>query len=671
MAESFLYSGLKDDQALISEFDMTHVARTESAFCDNLFRDDVERIKQALEDQDNLGPVTRIGNWIYNFYRSPDHPRGVWRRQPDGQAVSANGHWQTVFDLDNFCENDGEEWDWRGVDPLWSEPNRVLIALSQKGSDSFRHLEWDCSSGKAVPGGFDTKPARSNATWLDPDTILLATTDLMEGATRSGWPRVVVKLERGMEPRDAPVFCEADYHDVRTYAYTYPQRDGSRGLAIVRYSEARDETIELHRNVGVQVLASPARAFSHHNDTHYAYVASDDGPDLAGSLVLLRLNGTDKRVLFKPSERRAVSGTPLLTKDFVFWVQTDTLTPTLWRLDLRRPDAAPQEMPLPKDAQTVGVMPFDVTGCEDGAILLATTGFLSPTEYWLFDQYTETPEYTCLTRATSSFDSQGMDVRLHMAVSDDGTAVPYHIVLPKNHADMMGDIPILQHGYGGFGAQASPQYLRDIGMVWLSRGGAYVQTYIRGGAEFGKAWHIAAKRENRHRSFEDFAAIATDLVKRGYTRPDKIACRGGSNGGLLCGVMLTRYPERFGAVWARVGVFDMMRFHKFISGAAWIEEFGDPDDPAARAWLLDYSPMHNVVDHATRRYPPALITTNDKDDRVDPSHSRRFAAILEEAMQEVWFHITAGGHGGGGKTSAIAARQALGYAFLRRSLQIN
>uniref|UniRef100_A0AAN0M990 Prolyl oligopeptidase family serine peptidase n=1 Tax=Yoonia rhodophyticola TaxID=3137370 RepID=A0AAN0M990_9RHOB len=200
--------------------------------------------------------------------------------------------------------------------------------------------------------------------------------------------------------------------------------------------------------------------------------------------------------------------------------------------------------------------------------------------------------------------------------------------------------------------------------------GAYVQAYIRGGSEFGTAWHLAAKGQNRLRGYEDFAAIAADLVERGYTTPQKIACHGGSNGGLLCGVMLTRFPEYFGAVWASVGVLDMLRYHLFPAGAGWIDEYGDPDDPAARAWLLDYSPMHNVQDHGKRPYPAALIDTNETDDRVDPSHSRRFAALLQEAGQPAWFHSRAGGHGGGGQTTAIAREQALGYAFLRHALSL-
>jgi len=231
-----------------------------------------------------------------------------------------------------------------------------------------------------------------------------------------------------------------------------------------------------------------------------------------------------------------------------------------------------------------------------------------------------------------------------------------------------GPLPVLQYGYGGFSVALGPSYQRLSGPLWLTRGGAYVLAYIRGGSEFGASWHLAAKRENRARAFEDFAAVASDLVDRGYSTPEKIACSGGSNGGLLCSVMLTRYPDRFGAIWASVAVTDMLRYHLFPAGAGWMDEYGDPDAEPDRTWLKAYSPVHNVAPSNETTYPPALIVTNDSDDRVDPSHSRRFAALLEEAAQPLTFLSRAGGHAGGGNLHEMAQNQALGFAFLRKTI---
>jgi len=226
----------------------------------------------------------------------------------------------------------------------------------------------------------------------------------------------------------------------------------------------------------------------------------------------------------------------------------------------------------------------------------------------------------------------------------------------------------LKYRYGVFGVPLAPEYAPLRHPLWLDRGGAYVQAYIRGGGEFGADWQQAAKRHSRNKAFKDFVAVARDLVKRGITTADKIACHGGSNGGLLTSVMLTQYPEDFGAVWPSVAVTDMLRFHLFPAGAGWMDEYGDPDDADDRAAMLTYSPMHNVAPVEERAYPPAFVTTNDSDDRVDPSHSRRFAAALIEAGQQTWFHSRAGGHGGGGATHEAARETALGYAFLRHTI---
>ncbi len=671
MTDDIAFPALETDAAAIAAFSKRHISRTEAALCDAQFETDAAQFAKILEDPDNLGGIIRRGNWIFNWHRNANHPRGIWRRVKDGTAITADAPWQTVFDLDAFCEMDGDDWHWRGAATLWSDPGRVVLHLSHKGSDLTRHLEWDCDTAAAVSGGFDIPPARSDANWLDENTLLFATAALPGSATRSGWQGRVVKLRRGTDLTDAPTVFEVDHDDLLGYGYTFPLRDGSRGIGFGRVRNIGDTVQRLQIGDTDHPLDAPSHTSCTHNDTHYAYVTADDGPDAPGTLVLRRIDGSDKKILFTPSERRAVQDAyAVFGRDHLFWVEEDTLTPQLRRYDLRDPDASPETLPLPIDTQSVGIGRFDAEGPSDGPMQLFTSGFLEPNQTWVFDQTSTPAAAERLIKGTTSFDATGMEVRMHMAISDDGTKVPYHIILPKDHASQMGRIPVLQYGYGGFGVSLGPYYMRLQGPAWLSRGGAYVQGYIRGGGEFGTAWHLAAKGEKRKLAFADFAAIARDLVQRGYTTADQIACHGGSNGGLLCGVMLTRYPEHFGAVWATVGVYDQLRYHLFPAGAGWIDEYGDPDDPQARDWLRAYSPVHNVVAQDDRAYPPALIDTNETDDRVDPSHSRRFAALLEQAGQPVRFHSRAGGHGGGGQTTEAARELALGYAFLRHALSL-
>ncbi len=252
------------------------------------------------------------------------------------------------------------------------------------------------------------------------------------------------------------------------------------------------------------------------------------------------------------------------------------------------------------------------------------------------------------------------------ATSEDGTKVPYHIVLPK--AWTKGELPVLQYGYGGFDVALGPYYSGVIGR-WLEQGNAYVMAYIRGGGEFGPNWHRTAKGHGRHRAFADFAAVARDLVARGYTTPSRIAGSGGSNGGLLTGVMTTRYPQDFGAIWCQVPVLDMTRFHVFPAGKAWIDEYGDPDNPADRDYLLSYSPLHNVKPASEATYPSIYIESSSNDDRVHPSHARRFAAQLEALGHHPLFHeFGSGGHGGDGASTERATRTAMGYSFLRETI---
>jgi prolyl oligopeptidase len=326
---------------------------------------------------------------------------------------------------------------------------------------------------------------------------------------------------------------------------------------------------------------------------------------------------------------------------------------------------APQVVPLPPGTGSFWLGTYDANSLGgDGTLVLHASGFLMPARSFLF-QLADGPAavtYTPFLTQPARFNAAGLTVEVLSARSADSTEVPYHIVRPVAKCP----VPVMLYGYGGFAVSLEPGYDAITGKLWLEKGGAYVMAHIRGGGELGPAWWTAAKGPHRHKAFEDFVAIARDLVARGIATPAQIGCHGGSNGGLLCGVMLTRFPDDFGAVWANVGVMDMLRYHTFPSGAGWIDEYGDPDDPAARDWLAAYSPLHNI--DASRTYPPALIDTSDSDDRVHPSHSRRFAAALRAAGHDTLFYSHAGGHGGGGGSDEKARELALGYQFMWQAL---
>jgi prolyl oligopeptidase len=655
------YLELEHDEAAIAAFVAAENARTEARLMDDHFAEDVAAVRAIMEAPDALPSVSRRGDWLFTFRMTPDNPRGLWLCLPVSETPTPDAAWQTMFDVDAFCAQTGQVWHWRGAATAWFDPHKVLLRLSLDGSDLTRHVEFDLTTRAIVPGGFDIAPERGGAAeWLDADTLLWTCGTGNGALTRSGWPRQVRHLHR--DGRSEVVFsCSED--DLLATAYLV--RQGDRVFPVhVRMPAINMNVSTLQGPDGPVELPTPPDASGMTDGVHFAYVAQSDGEFATGTLVVARL-GEAPRAVFTPGPRRAVNAESVfLFRGWLIWTEAENLVPRLMVLRLQD-GGMPQQVTVPEGIESFGVGTFDANAdAGDGTLTLHGAGFLMPRRTWLFDLHhgVEGITFRPLLSQPARFDAAGMTVELLMAQSDDGTEVPYHLVRPAG----MGPVPVMLYGYGGFAVSLDAGYDAITGKLWLERGGAYALAHIRGGGELGPAWWTAAKGPGRHKAFEDFAAIASDLVARGVSTPAQIGCHGGSNGGLLCGVMLTRYPERFGAVWANVGVMDMLRYHLFPSGRGWIDEYGDPDDPVARDWLLGYSPLHNV--DATRPYPPALIDTSDSDDRVHPSHSRRFAAALRAAGKDALFYSHAGGHGGGGGSDEKAREMALGYAFMRGAL---
>jgi prolyl oligopeptidase len=232
---------------------------------------------------------------------------------------------------------------------------------------------------------------------------------------------------------------------------------------------------------------------------------------------------------------------------------------------------------------------------------------------------------------------------------------------------MDGSTPTLLYGYGGFEISMTPGYSGAVGKGWLEKGGAYVVANIRGGGEYGPRWHQAALKANRHKAYEDFAAVAEDLVARKITSARHLGIQGGSNGGLLMGNMLTQYPELFGAIVVQVPLLDMQRYHKLLAGASWMAEYGDPDKAAEWAFIQTFSPYH--LFDADKTYPPTLFTTSTRDDRVHPGHARKMMAKMLEAGKDVrYYENIEGGHGGSANNAQAAHMSALAFTFLWNEL---
>jgi prolyl oligopeptidase len=320
----------------------------------------------------------------------------------------------------------------------------------------------------------------------------------------------------------------------------------------------------------------------------------------------------------------------------------------------------PSPLALPEHASVQLMSASD----RDERAFIDVAGFLTPNTLWLAEL--EAGAVSPVKSLPARFDASGSIVEQFEAVSADGTAVPYFIVRPK--ALRFDDTaPTLLYGYGGFQVSMTPSYAGALGRLWLERGGVYVVANIRGGGEFGPEWHKAALKAERQRAFDDFIAVAEDLIRRRITSPRRLGIMGGSNGGLLMGAMLTQRPELFRAVVIQVPLLDMLRYHKLLAGASWMAEYGDPDKPEEAEFLRRISPYHNL--RPATQYPEPFFVTSTKDDRVHPGHARKMAARMAAmGLPFLYYENVDGGHSAAANLAERARRTALEFTYLTRKL---
>jgi len=630
--------------------------------------EDFDRMRdQALEvlDTDARIPyVRRRGEYLYNFWRDADNPRGLWRRTTLDSYRSDSPDWDVLIDLDELSRVDDQNWVWAGANVLYPERTRALVGLSRGGSDAAILREFDMTTRQFIDDGFALPEAKSGYTWEDPDTLLVGT-DFGEGSlTESGYPRIIKRWRRGQPLEHAETVFEGAPGDVilsagvdrtpgfertmlrRALDFFNDQVYELRGDELIRIDAPTDASLSVHR----QWLLIELRTDWDTGTASYqagSLLAADYDEFLAGTAQL--------QVVFSPDEHTSLNHYAWTGDRLVMVALADVasrvevLTPGSWQRGV--------VTDVPDNTNTV------IAGADDDTdeLFLDSSGFDSPSRL-LHGPVAGPLEQ--IKSAPAFFDAENVSVTQYFATSKDGTAIPYFVVRPSAAA---GPGPTLLGGYGGFEVSRTPGYDGVLGRLWLARGGTYVLANIRGGGEYGPVWHTQAMRAGRHLVAEDFAAVATDLVSRGITTVPQLGAQGGSNGGLLMGIMLTKYPELFGALVCQVPLLDMRRFHLLLAGASWVAEYGNPDDPADWEFIAEYSPYQNISVDAD--YPPVLITTSTRDDRVHPGHARKMTAALEEAGHRVWYYENIeGGHAGAADNSQTAFKVALSFSFLWRML---
>ncbi|MBO0681462.1 S9 family peptidase [Mycolicibacterium sp. S2-37] len=617
---------------------------------------------EVLDTDARIPYVRRRGDHLYNFWRDAANPRGLWRRTTLESYRSEQPDWEVVIDVDALARADDENWVWAGAGVLEPEHTRALISLSRGGADAAIVREFDMLTGGFVDGGFELPEAKTQIDWEDADTVLLGTDFGAGSLTDSGYPRLVKRWRRGTPLADAETVFSGEPTDVMVGA-SVDRTPGFERTLIRRAKDFfNDEVYELRGGELLRIDAPTDATVSVHRNWLLIELRTDWHAHRAGSLLAADydefLSGTAQlTVVFEPDARTCLHHYAWTRDKLVVVALADVAS----RVEVYTPgEWTAQPVPgLPENTNTV-IVAADDLGDE---IFLDSSGFATPSRLL---HGTAGGVLTEVKRAPTFFDAADLSVEQHFATSADGTRIPYFVVTHK-HDQAPG--PTLLGGYGGFEVSRTPGYDGVLGRLWLSRGGTYVLANIRGGGEYGPEWHTQAMREGRHLVGEDFAAVAADLVERGITTVDRLGAQGGSNGGLLMGIMLTQYPELFGALVCSVPLLDMRRFHLLLAGASWVAEYGNPDDPDDWAFISEYSPYQNIAPATERRYPPVLINTSTRDDRVHPGHARKMTAALEDAGQPVqYYENIEGGHGGAADNSQAAFRAALIYEFLHRRL---
>ena len=632
-----------------------------------------DSVLQVLDAPDRIPSGGLDHGFVYNFWQDAKNPKGVWRRTTIADYANPAPHWDILLDVDALAKAEKENWVFEGASVSPNE-KRALIRLSRGGGDAVVVREFDMG-GKSFDGkGFFLKEAKSDASWWGDDRILFDT-DFGKGSlTNSGYPRIVKLWKRGEDIAKAPTLFEGETKDVASQAAVFDS-PGAHNALIVRAVSFFETEYSWIRNDGSLVklplpLSANVQGLATGGGTHLILTLRDDwkadgkiwpkGALLSVALDSFLKNGAPPPVqlLYAPGPRASVEQVSA-SGGAVYAAIFDNVVGHIEQFRLAKDKWDHHTLALP-GAGAPGIVSVNDFGPE---ALFSFQNYLTPPTLYAFDANREAPP-KAIKSLPARFDASGLTTEQFEAISKDGTRIPYFVTRPKN---LKGPAPTVLYGYGGFEVSLTPSYSANFGRLWLTHGGIYVVANIRGGGEFGPAWHEAATKLHRQRAFDDFEAVAEDLEKRGLTTPKQLGIMGGSNGGLLVSTVMVQRPDLFGAVVCQVPLVDMIAYTHIGAGASWEGEYGDPAKPDERAYILTYSPYQNVKQGV--KYPPVFFVTATSDDRVTPVHARKMAAKMEAQGHEVLFYEnTDGGHAAAADHRQAAEMWGLSFVYLAEKL---
>ncbi|WP_307718257.1 prolyl oligopeptidase family protein [Sphingomonas sp. TZW2008] len=624
----------------------------------------------AIAAADDRIPMPElIDGRIMNMWRDKAHPQGIWRWTSEADYAGPAPRWTTLIDLDALSRAEGKKWVWKGVTCRQPDEKSCLVALSEGGEDATELREFDLVTGRFVDGGFVLPASKQNADWIDADTLIVSRDWGAGTLTKSGYPFVAKIVKRGQPLSAAQEVYRGTAEDIGVWPFVAVDGRGNRAVVITRAKTFFTSENFLWDGAEARRIAMPDKADIKGlvDGQLIVRVSEPWGAIPEGALASLPLDAArigegTPTLIFAPGPRQSVERDNIrVTGNAVIAAIYDNVRGRAMAFRRAGDGWRATTLALP-DNLSVDLVATDLRHDRG---FLTVSGFTTPTRLMAFDLAEDAAPRT-VKALPARFDATGLAVDQIEAVSSDGTKIPYFVV-HRAGAATDGATPTLMTAYGGFEVSMTPYYSGVTGKLWLERGGAFVLANIRGGGEFGPAWHEAGRKTKRQLIFDDFAAVARDLSRRGITRADRLGIFGGSNGGLLMGVELTQHPELWGAVTIQVPLLDMLRYEGIAAGASWVDEYGSIANPDERAFLARISPYH--VLRRDGRYPEPYIWTTTKDDRVGPQHARKFAARMKEfGLPYMFYEDTAGGHSGDADIAQGARLQALQTVYLAQKL---
>ena len=628
---------------------------------------------EIAEAKDRIPTPHFLGDAVYNFWQDADHVRGIWRKTDLAGYRTPTPAWTTVLDLDQVAKDEKANWVWHGADCRRPDERVCLISLSDGGEDAVTVREFDLAAGQFVKGGFTLPKSKQDVSWTGTDEILVAR-DWGKGTlTTAGYPYVVKVLKRGQKLTAAKEIFRGKPTDTQVSPMALQDAAGHKAVFIQRgvsFFETETYLVKAGKAIKTDL---PVKAHVSDLVAGRLLVKLDQDWTTAGksfpqgSLVSLDLAAVNAdpahlvpTLVYAPGPRASVDEIASTKSHLIVTSYENVRGRASVYTPAENGTWTERKLDLP-DNSSIGIVDTQAHG-EDA--FLSVTGFLTPTTVMLADAGTGALD--TVKALPAKFDASKDVVEQHEATSKDGTKIPYFVIHPTGMA-LDGNNPTVLYAYGGFQVSETPFYSPNLGKLWLERGGVFVLANIRGGGEFGPAWHEAGLKTHRQRIYDDFAAVAEALIADKVTSPRRLGIEGGSNGGLLMGVEFTQRPDLWNAVDIQVPLLDMLRFEKIAAGPSWVGEYGTVSKPDEKAFLASISPYNNIKSGV--KYPEPLVWTTTKDDRVGPQHARKFAARLAEmGIPYLFYEVTEGGHGSGANLKEKAKTTALEMTYFSRKL---